>query len=132
MKNSRKTLAVLSLLAILMALSLAVGCTGQDSPGEIVKKHLNLLDQRRFKEFYNMHAAGYLPDRETYINSLEDSFPEGASITNIQVLQEDTQGDTATVKVRYTKELPGVPVQDVEADVELVKENGIWKIAGGI
>jgi hypothetical protein len=48
------------------------------------------------------------------------------------VLQENVDGDTATVKVSYTKELPRVPAQNVETAVELVKENGLWKIAGGI
>lgn len=130
MRRSKRLTLFLAFLA-LMALPALSGC-GEETPGDAVERHLELLNDRQWDEFYDMHA-GDLPDRQEFIDSLEDTFPEEASISDIEILKEEIDGDNAAVEVRYVINLPDTGEQEVEETVKLVREGGgAWKIAEGI
>lgn len=131
MRKTRASAALLLLPGLLAAFLFITGC-GAQSPGEMVERHLELLDQRQFDEFYEMHAEGYLPDKESFITAVEDSFPQGAEISDIEIIEETVDGNEATVEVSYTLRLPGSEDQELQTTVRLVKQNGIWKISEGI
>lgn len=130
MKIWKTRLGAMVLVIILLALPAASGCGG-DSPGETVERHLQLLNQRHFDDFNDMHAEGYAPTASFPALS-EDTFPAGAEISDIQVTDEQLDGDNATVRVQFRLKLPGSPDQEMDTEVKLVRENGVWKIAGGL
>lgn len=129
-KRNRITI-VAGLVGVALAMLLTGGC-GDESPGDAVERHLQLLNDRQWDDFYEMHA-GDLPDRQEFIDSLEDSFPEGAAISSIEIVSEEVEGDRATVGVEYVLTLPAAGEQQMEQTVKLTREDGgSWKIAEGI
>lgn len=128
-KGWLQLLAVLALAAF-MAL-FAAGC-GDDSPGDVVKEALEKTSDRDFDEVYDMFAKDSsmrkYNSKEEYVENAKKNMPEGASISDIEILEEKIDGDNATVRFKATFKAPDEPDDTDEETAKLVKEDGEWKI----
>lgn len=125
----------LQLLAVLvlgafMAL-FAAGCGG-GGPGDTVEKFFENMADRNFAEVYDMvsrDSPARKVSREEFIKTMEEAgIPEGASMSDYEVLEERIDGDRATVRFKATLKAPNEPDDTDEGTVELVNEDGEWKI----
>ncbi len=130
MKAVASFAGMLLLLSSLLLVSSACN-QGAGTPSAVVREHVRLLNERRFEEFYELHAQGALPPKEVYLEQLEKLYPVGAETTDVVIVREEIDGDRATVTWSSRQTYPGQEEKIVEVTTTLVRENGSWKIGGG-
>ena len=121
-------MAVVALL--LLPATIGAGCGATvNTPSDVIIEHVKLLNQRKFDEFYDLHAPGALPSsKEAYVQEITQLFPEGSKITDVKIIQEKVEGDQATVTWSSLQKIIGREERTVEVTTSLVRENDRWKI----
>lgn len=125
-----KTTLLLALGALLALL--AVSCGGE-SPGDVARESLEAYNQRDFGLVYDLSTQSLrdqVGDRDTAIEVMESSWPEGAEIADIEIVEESVDGDNATVSWKGTVRIPGMEDEGGESTIHLVREDGEWRLSG--
>ncbi len=95
----------------------------------MIREHVRLLNERKFDEFYELHASGVLPPTEdVYLKQIEQLFPQGTEITDVDIIKEEIEGDRARVTRSSRYQYPGREDRVLEVTTSLVRKNGRWKI----
>jgi hypothetical protein len=130
MLNS-KLLVFIIALAIVPALFFA-GCGEESgSPGDVVKQVFEAYNSRNFILVYDLSSTELQQQagvREEAIAQMGAGWPAGTEITDLVIVEETIDGDTATVKWSGTIKTPELPDESSGATVTLVKEDGEWKL----
>ncbi len=117
---------------IIAALLLAPALSCDDeSPGDVVLVALQAYNDRDFNKLYDLSSASLreqLGDREQGIEIMAGTWPPGASISDIEILEENIDGDTAEVVWRGNVQMPDLPVRDTQSTIKLVREEDQWKL----
>lgn len=127
-------LTVLAIAALLLAAALAAGCGGGDSPSSVVDDYIGALNERDFDKIYDLTSSSYQESqpKDEFVSGLEAVWIEGSSLEEYEIIEEKVDGDKATVTFKATVLLPGAPEDSSEmseSSVELVKEDGGWKLS---
>ncbi|MCL2806413.1 MAG: DUF4878 domain-containing protein [Treponema sp.] len=106
-------------LASLVIVALLIGCSGPSagSPGAAVEKFFNAVEKN------DLQAMAEVATPETVqIMAMLGSKAQGTAATygKIKIVSEDISGDTAKVKASFDN--------GEEADIDLVKVDGKWKV----
>ncbi len=106
------------------------GCdSDDDTPAEVIEEHVRLLNERKFDEFYELHASGVLPSPEdVYLQEIEKLYPEGSEIIDVSIISEEIEGDRAKVTWSSVHRYPGQEEEAVQVTTSLVRQSGRWKI----
>lgn len=118
------------LIIVLVLLAPAWSCGG-DSPGDVAMQSLEAYNQREFDLLYDLSSTslkGQLGTREEGIEIMSATWPPGASISDIEIIEENEDGDRATVVWKGNVSLPDLPVRENESEIKLVREDDQWKI----
>lgn len=118
------------MVLLLLPAIFVAGCgETANTPGDVIREHVKLLNQRDFDEFYDLHAPGTLPSsKEAYVQEIDRLFPEGSEITDVRIIGENVEGDRATVTWSSLQKIIGREEKTVEVTTSLVRENDRWKI----
>lgn len=133
-----KITAMLVLVLALAAVLSASGC-GSDEPARVVEEFLNSTADQDCEKWVELLSSESLElfggSREEAVKSCEESVKslggENARVemVNFEALEQEINGDTATVKFSATARIEGVEDEIIEEDTAtLIKENGEWKI----
>lgn len=129
--NKQITLLIAMLvLAVLMSYPMT-GCGDSDSPADVVDQSFKAYNDRDFNKVYDLSSSNLQnvsESREKVTELMEASWPPGAKIVNFEITEEKIDGDHAVVTWRGTLTLSDNPDQQAGATVNLVKEDGVWKI----
>lgn len=128
-KHGLTALVLAAALALLLPLS---GCGAEKSPGEVVKEVFAAYNARDFGKVYDLSSAALQQqsgDRNKAIFLMEHNWPAGTEVVDLKVDNEAVDGDTATVTWSGTLKTPGVPDEPSSATINLVKEDGEWRVA---
>ncbi len=132
--KAKSMLGAAVITVMVLAAALAAGCGGGDSPGMVVDDYISALNDHDFERIYDMTSTSYQDSqpKDEFVSGLEAVWTEGSSLEDYEVVEETIDGDTATVKFKARVVLPGAPddASEVsESSVELVREDGDWKIS---
>lgn len=146
--TGRIVTAAVALLIILPLLLAAAGCGAGESPSEVAEQALRAIAAKDCDRILDLTATDkidqvYEGDRDKALedcrasmdqtNNIEGVGDVSFEITEFEVLEEQIDGDNATVKyravVRTTAE--GIDEEQTDEDqIELTKEGSSWKVAG--
>lgn len=128
------TFAITALLLIALILLPLAGCgsgTVSESPSEVVNKVFQAYNTRDFEQVYTASSLSLKQktgSHDVAIAQLAAGWPEGSQIVDLKVTDEKIDGDKATASWSGTVKAPGKPDQPGQATINLVMENGAWKI----
>lgn len=132
--KSKRMVAGVALAAVLLVLLAAplsvLGCGGSD-PGQAAQQFLNLMNDRKFGEAYDLLASGSPArsiSREDFVSMSEANFPPDLRLGNIRIAEQKVEGDKATVKWTAITKQANTPDENTEQELSLVKENDQWWI----
>lgn len=115
-----------------LASALMAGCGDETAaPGETVKEMFAAYNARDFGKVYDMSSTALQQqagDREKAIAQMEAGWPPGTEITELEIIEEKVEGDSATVTWSGWIKTPELPDEPAEATVDLVKEDGEWRL----
>lgn len=122
-KFARNSLFALALLLLLVGL---FGCGGRMSPSTVVEKYWTLVIEGKHEKALQ-YVASEAETEMMFAMSMSQmvSGMLGVSLTDVVTRGESISGNTATV--RYYFRLSDGSTTDTD-EIELVKENGRWKI----
>jgi hypothetical protein len=118
-------------LLLVLLLGAFVSACGGPSPSDTVIGVIEAYNRFDFNAVYDAssqklkQASG---GRKKAVDQLAISFPPGAQIVDYAITSEETDGDRATVTWTGTLRAPDLPDQEIDTKVNLVKEDGQWKM----
>lgn len=134
---TKKLLAVV-IPALLLLGIVAAGCGTEDSPSAVLEeftyaqadqdceKIINLLSEES-KSLFSMTDEGDVDPVEG-CNQMLQVHPQEIEVSNFETIEENIDGDTAVVTFKVTGKVDGEDV-DQEETINVVKENGEWKVS---
>lgn len=128
---TRTILITLAASFLLLALSCGDEPVEIVAPGDVALESLAAYNNRDFDRVYDLASASLqeqMGSREEAIPLMEATWPPGSRISDLEVTEEVIEGDTAVVTWKGTVSSPGLPDKAGESSIQLVLEDGQWKI----
>lgn len=130
------SIVVLVTIAVLVALTpvLVSGCGVEQQPGDVVEQFYVLLTERKFSEAYALLASDSRLRKtfteDMFVNKMETETPRDSAVTAFDVVEEKEEegGDRMRLKYSVTIQEGDMEPQANTLEVELVQEDGQWKI----
>lgn len=130
------SIVVLVTIAVLVALTpvLVTGCGVEQQPGDVVEQFYVLLTERKFSEAYALLASDSRLRKtfteDMFVSKMETETPRDSAVTAFEVVEENEEegGDRMRLKCSVTIQEGDMEPQANTLEVELVQEDGQWKI----
>lgn len=127
---SRHKLITLALAALLLVLPLS-GCGEDQTPADVVREIFAAYNARDFEKAYDLSSSSLREkggSREEELERMSVSWPQGTEIVDLEITDELIDGDKATVTWTGVIKTPELPDETGGATIELVKEDGSWRV----
>ncbi|MHB9054071.1 MAG: Rv0361 family membrane protein [Thermoleophilia bacterium] len=136
MRHSRTIRAGATAVAVILTMAalalLAAGCGGSNTPTSATQDMLTLLANRDFGGAYDAFANSSQirsqVSRDDFIKQMGASLPEGTTLSDINVTNEQIDGDKATVSWTATVKSTSAQDQPLTDSFAVVKEDDSWKV----
>jgi hypothetical protein len=129
MLGTGKFKAVIAVTVLLFASLVAFGC-GDSGPKGSVESFINAFKDKNCEkavDYIDLEGAG--TNKEDMVKSCQASVGAG-EIVSYKILEENINGDKATVKVETTTKI-GDKEETTTDTIDVVKKNGEWKVSLG-